>query len=68
MSEFHEAVRLANRVLDRPNGDPDDDLAVLARQFLRMVEVVSELQEGAAPTGAVGILGLRPVRGAKPTS
>jgi len=38
MAEFDEAVALANRVLGRPGGDPDDDLAVLARQFLRAVE------------------------------
>ncbi len=36
--EFDDAVALANRVLDRPNADPDDDLALLARQFLRAVE------------------------------
>jgi len=29
---------IANRVLDRPNADPDDDLAVLARQLLRAHE------------------------------
>lgn len=38
MSERDEAIALANRVLDRPSGDPDDDLAVLARQFLRALE------------------------------
>jgi len=31
------AIVLANTVLDRVNADPDDDLAVLARQFLREV-------------------------------
>lgn len=39
--EFDDAVKLAHRVLDRPSGDPDDDLAVLARQFLRSVERLS---------------------------
>ncbi|RTL72373.1 MAG: hypothetical protein EKK41_05120 [Hyphomicrobiales bacterium] len=34
-SETDEAIVLANRILDRPNADPDDDLAILARQFLR---------------------------------
>jgi len=38
MSELDEAVELANKVLDRINADPDDDLAVLARQFLRALE------------------------------
>jgi hypothetical protein len=36
--EFDHAVKLAHAVLDRHFGDPDDDLAVLARQFLRSVE------------------------------
>ncbi len=38
MSEHEQAIKLANKVLDRPYGDPDDDQAVLARQFLRAVE------------------------------
>ena len=29
------SIALANRILDRPSGDPDDDLAVLSRQLLR---------------------------------
>lgn len=33
--ELDHAILLANKVLDRINADPDDDLAVLARQFLR---------------------------------
>ena len=46
MREFDRAVKLAHAVLDRPSGDPDDDLAVLARQFLRSVE-----REGGAEPG-----------------
>jgi hypothetical protein len=38
MNKFDRAVKLAHAVLDRPSGDPDGDLAVLARQFLRSVE------------------------------
>ena len=38
MSEQDHAVELANKVLDRVNADPDDDLAILARQFLRARE------------------------------
>lgn len=38
MTEFEETVALANKVLDRPSADPDDDLAMLSRQFLRQVE------------------------------
>ena len=43
LNEYEEAFRLANRVLDRPSADPDDDLAMLARQFLRAVERQSSL-------------------------
>lgn len=38
LAELEEATVLANLVLDRPYGDPDDDLAMLARQFLRARE------------------------------
>ncbi len=37
-SEFDDAVRLANIVLDKPYIDPDGDICMLARQFLRAVE------------------------------
>lgn len=36
--ERQDAIKLANLVLDRVNADPDDDLAILARQFLREIE------------------------------
>lgn len=35
--ELARAIVLANRILDRPSGDPDDDLAVLSRQLLRVL-------------------------------
>ena len=38
MTEFQAAVALANRVLERSNADPDDELALLSRQFLRVLE------------------------------
>lgn len=38
MSERENAIFLANKALERNNADPDDDLAVLARQFLRSRE------------------------------
>jgi hypothetical protein len=38
MNEKYEAVLIAHRVLDRVNADPDDDIAILARQFLRVIE------------------------------
>jgi hypothetical protein len=37
-SELQSALALARRVLDRPSADPDDDLAVLARQLIRQHE------------------------------
>lgn len=49
MSELDEAVDLANKVLDRPNADPDDDLAILARQFLRALEREQALYDAAMP-------------------
>lgn len=36
--ELARAIVLANKVLDRVNGDPDDDLAILSRQLLRVIE------------------------------
>lgn len=38
MSERDDAIIIANKVLERPFADPDDDLAMLARQFLRALE------------------------------
>lgn len=43
MSENDEATVIANRVLDRPSADPDDDLAILARQLLRAREEIARL-------------------------
>lgn len=43
-SEKDYAIKLANRILDRPYGDPDDDLAVLSRQFLRSLEMPTSEQ------------------------
>jgi hypothetical protein len=45
MTEKEELISLANKVLDRPGGDPDDDVAVLARQFLRALERLSEYKQ-----------------------
>lgn len=38
MSERTDALKLAHRLLDEPNIDPDDDLRVLARQLVRRTE------------------------------
>lgn len=52
LSEYGEAIVLANRILDRPNTDPDDELATLARQFLRVSEsrdkAIRQRQEAVA--------------------
>jgi hypothetical protein len=34
-SELDDALKLADKLLDEPNADPDDDLRVLARQLQR---------------------------------
>jgi hypothetical protein len=47
MTEKNEAILLANKILDRVRGDPDDDLAVLARQFLRALERLGEYRPDA---------------------
>ena len=41
--ERREALVLADAILDRPNADPDDDLAVLARHLLRAQESIDAL-------------------------
>lgn len=38
MNEKQAAIRLANIVLNNPRLDPDSDLSMLARQFLRSLE------------------------------
>jgi uncharacterized coiled-coil protein SlyX len=48
MTEAEETRVLANRILDRPNGDPDDDLAMLSRQLLRADERIARLESRCA--------------------
>lgn len=45
MSERQDAIRLAEKILERPCADPDDDLAMLGRQLLRYVEAVDKLKK-----------------------
>ena len=45
MDERVEAIELANRLLDQPYADPDDDLRVLSRQLLRRHEEIKRLCE-----------------------
>lgn len=47
VSERDEAIALANRVLDRVNADPDDDLALLSRRFLREIERAEAAEKDA---------------------
>jgi hypothetical protein len=44
VTEFEDTVVLANKILDRISADPDDDLAMLARQFLRSREMENRLK------------------------
>lgn len=37
-NELDDALRLADRLLDEPNADPDDDLRMLARHLRRQFE------------------------------
>lgn len=36
--ELHDALQLADRLLDEPNADPDDDLRMLSRHLQRQFE------------------------------
>lgn len=44
ISERGRALILAAAILDRPHADPDDDLAVLARQLTRAQEEIDGLK------------------------
>jgi hypothetical protein len=41
--ELDEAIAAANRQLDEPFADPDDDIRTVARQFLRSRETIERL-------------------------
>ena len=59
-TEADETRTLANRILDRPNADPDDDLAMLSRQLLRADEKIAIMRaalEELAYLGHGNILG-----------
>lgn len=53
MDEITETRVLANKILDRINGDPDDDLAMLSRQLLRADEQLHLVDEALARRPAV---------------
>lgn len=44
-SELHEAMDLANRRLDDVHADPDSDLSMMCRQFLRARERIEFLDK-----------------------
>ena len=46
--ELTEAIAIANRLLDEPFADPDDDARTVARQFLRGREAIERLQRELA--------------------
>jgi hypothetical protein len=45
MSEKTDAIALANRLMEEPNMDPDDDLRVLSRQLLRSTETIAAMHK-----------------------
>lgn len=45
MSERNDAIRLAHKILSDSARDPDDDLSVLSRQFLRSREIIERQEE-----------------------
>ncbi len=45
MSEQKRAYKLADKLLDEPYCDPDDDLRVLSRQLLRHREAINLLKQ-----------------------
>lgn len=50
-TETSRAIVLANRLLDEPYADPDDDLRVLSRQLLNTHQrLAMALSSGTAPT------------------
>lgn len=43
-TEIEDAIRLANKIMDQPYIDPDGDLCLLARQFLRAHESAANMR------------------------
>lgn len=54
MREQEEVRILANRILDRPSGDPDDDLAMLSRHLLRADETIERYREALEKLARLG--------------
>jgi hypothetical protein len=45
ITELEDAIELANSCLDDVSRDPDSDLSMMSRQFLRARERIAELEE-----------------------
>jgi hypothetical protein len=41
MTEREKAIELANKILDNASRDPDSDLSMMARQFVRSQELIA---------------------------
>lgn len=52
MTEKQHAFTLAHAILDKPGEDPDSDISVLARQFLRAREEIDAMREALEPFAA----------------
>jgi len=52
MAEIHDALKLADRVLDNPSLDPDADLSMLARQLKRTYMAYKNLMTDEILAGA----------------
>ena len=53
MAEREDALKLADRILDEPGEDPDSDISILARQFLRANEPIMAVLSGFGHVQAV---------------
>lgn len=54
MSDMERAAKFADRLLDEPLADPDDDLRNLARQFMRCREVLEWYAAATYPDDGSG--------------
>lgn len=63
MSELHDVLELADRLLDEPNADPDDDLRMLARHLRRQFESHERYKQALQCANGLLIMnGIEPVK------
>lgn len=55
MTEKQEAIAFANKVLNNASLDPDSDLSMLSRQFLRALETVNRQEQALKEVDWQGI-------------